>query len=287
VTGDVPGAGRPVSAGGALDPIDWAGRWRALVAGRNSQRTPRRDGGDAWAGRAGRFADYSRRLPPDDPLLARLRAVVRPDDTILDIGAGTGRYALPLARLVRRVVAVEPSPAMRGHLAARIAEEGAGNVDIVAAAWPAAAVAPAAVVLCAHVLYGVAEIVPFLRALDGHTGRACFVAIQVGQHPGLVDLHRAVFGEERVPQPAFMDLYNMLASIGIIADVQIVRSEGFRWADPAEAVAHYRDRLKIAPDGPDDERLRAALAARLERRGDGRWHWSGPPAQTALVSWTK
>src|SRR5690348_9922500 len=110
--------------------IDWAGRWRALIADRDTQRgVAHRDGDperDPWTSRAARFAAYSGGLPDDDPLFLRLRAIVRPDDTVLDVGAGAGRYALPLAGLARRVVAVEPSPAMRRHLEARIAAEGAG-----------------------------------------------------------------------------------------------------------------------------------------------------------------
>ena len=37
-------------------------------------------------------------------------------DVWLDIGAGAGRYALPLARTVARVIAVDSSPAMLGTL---------------------------------------------------------------------------------------------------------------------------------------------------------------------------
>ena len=148
-----------------LAPIDYAARWRALVAGRDEQRGAGYRDGDAerdpWRSRADRFATYSERLPDDDQLFARLRAEVRPEDTILDVGAGAGRYTVPLARLARRVVAVEPSPAMLGHLGARIAAAGADNVAVVGAAWPDAEVEPADVVLCSHVVYGVREIVMF------------------------------------------------------------------------------------------------------------------------------
>jgi SAM-dependent methyltransferase len=277
----------------ALDaPIDWAARWRALIVDRDAQRgVAHRDGDperDPWTSRADRFAAYSGGLPADDPLFLRLRAVVRPEDTVLDVGAGAGRYALPLAALARRVVAVEPSPAMRRHLEARIAGEGADNVAIVAAPWPEAETGDADVTLCAHVVYGVREIAPFLRELDRRTRRVCLVAIRADQHPGLHELSRALFGEERVRQPALLDLYNALAEVGIIADVQIPpASGGFRFADHEAAAAHYRDRLRIPPASPTEARLRAILAERLVREADGRWRWPGRLPRNAIVSWSK
>jgi precorrin-6B methylase 2 len=265
--------------------------WHSLVAGRDEQRgDDQRDGDparDPWRGRAERFAAYSDALPPDDPLLLRLRAAVRPDDTVLDVGAGAGRYAVPLAMLAHRVVAVEPSPAMRRHLAARLDATGVGNVTVVGAAWPDAEVSPADVTLCAHVVYGVREIGPFLRALDTHTRRLCLIAIRVEQHPGLLELARLVLDEERVRQPALIDLYNALAALGIAADVQIGPvSSGFRFADHAEAAAHYADRLRIPAEGATMERLHAALAAHLIQGHDGRWRWPGPPPRNAIVSWS-
>lgn len=272
-------------------PLTWAAAWEALVAGRDSQRgADRRDGDparDPWAaGRAERFASYSRELPIDDPLWARLRAAVRPDDSILDVGAGTGRYALPLAALAREVMAVEPSPAMRRHLDERIAAAGVGNLRVVGAAWPGAEAAPAEVTICAHVVYGVRQIAPFLRALDAHTRRLCLVAIRVDQHPGLGELSRALFGEDRVRQPALLDLYGALLELGIAADVQIVpASGGFRFADRAEATAHFRDRLRVPPDSPTEERLKELVAQHLTQEPDGRWRWPTPPPRNAIVSW--
>ena len=272
--------------------LDWAGRWRALIAGRDTQRgVARRDGDperDPWTSRADRFAAHSEHLPADDPLLAHLRVEIRPGDTLLDVGAGTGRYALPLAALARRVIAVEPSPAMRRHLAARVAAAGAGNVAIVGAPWPEAETEMADVTLCAHVVYGVREIAPFLRELDRRTRRLCLIGIRVDQHPGLHELARALFGEERVCQPALLHLYNVLAELGIIADVRVLpASGGFRFAEREEAVAHYRDRLRVPPAGPIEEHLRAILAERLVREADGRWRWPGQSPRNAIVSWAK
>ena len=281
-------------ASAATAPINspWAVAWEALVAGRDGQRgADQRDGDprrDPWAGRAGRFAAYSQTLPDDDPLWVRLRAAVRPGDMVLDVGAGAGRYALPLAALAREVVAVEPSPAMRGHLDARLAAAGVDNVRVVGAAWPEATVPPAEVTVCAHVVYGVRRIAPFLRALDDHTRRLCLVAIRVDQHPGLPELAQALFGEDRVRQPALLDLYGALLELGIAADVQIIpTSGGFRFADCAEATAHFRDRLRVPPGSSTEARLRELVAARLIQESDGRWRWPTPPPRNAIVSWQK
>src|SRR5436309_1347422 len=68
------------------------------------------DGADFYAPIAAMFrADPSRQ---DEGALNALRQLVRPEETWLDIGAGGGRYALPIALLAREVIALEPSEGM-------------------------------------------------------------------------------------------------------------------------------------------------------------------------------
>ncbi|MCC6625874.1 MAG: methyltransferase domain-containing protein [Chloroflexi bacterium] len=272
------------------EPIDWAARWRAIMDARRSQRAPRERvpaGGDHWARRADRLASYSERLPDDDPLLGRLRATIRPTDTIIDVGAGAGRYALPLAYLARQVIAVEPSPALRERLAARLSAESVTNVEIVPTDWEAADVAPAEVVLCSHVVYAVEEIVPFVHKLDDLTRRTCLVALRIGQQPGAAALWAALYGVPRAPQPAFLDLYNVLASIGIVGEVQIIPSGGFRYADLDEATAEVRERMHLPPDNSTDDALRARLREQLVRDASGWLTWPEPVQGNAIISWTR
>jgi SAM-dependent methyltransferase len=54
-----------------------------------------------------------------------------PKTTLVDLGAGTGRLAVAAARDCRRVVAVDPSPAMLAAVRERVAAEGRQNVDVV------------------------------------------------------------------------------------------------------------------------------------------------------------
>jgi ubiquinone/menaquinone biosynthesis C-methylase UbiE len=59
--------------------------------------------------------------------LARLRA----SDCVLDIGAGTGLLPLAAAPRVERVIALDVSPAMCGHLERKFARLGVDNAEVV------------------------------------------------------------------------------------------------------------------------------------------------------------
>jgi len=68
--------------------------------------------------------------------LDALVALIEPGDRWLDIGAGAGRYALPLAIRAREVIAVEPSASMRNALRMGKEEHGLANLRIVPGTWP-------------------------------------------------------------------------------------------------------------------------------------------------------
>lgn len=55
--------------------------------------------------------------------------------TVVDLGAGTGRFSLAVAGEVARVVAVDVSPAMQAVLRERVARGGAANVECVRAGF--------------------------------------------------------------------------------------------------------------------------------------------------------
>ena len=111
--------------------------WAQRVA-ENRAQVERRSEVDAaddfYAPSVARFVEDPRRT--DDPVLDALRSLARPTDRWIDVGAGAGRFALPLALTVREVIAVEPSERMREGLRAAMATHGIDNVTIVDARWP-------------------------------------------------------------------------------------------------------------------------------------------------------
>jgi ubiquinone/menaquinone biosynthesis C-methylase UbiE len=71
------------------------------------------------------------RLPEKKIVLETLAAVLTPGQTVLEIGAGTGRFTIPIAARVRRVTAVDFSGSMLRQLAGKMEKEGLGNIDLV------------------------------------------------------------------------------------------------------------------------------------------------------------
>lgn len=83
------------------------------------------------------------------PLIVALMtdlAHVGPDDTVLEVGTGSGYGAAVLSRLAARVCTLEVLPDLAARAAQRLASFGAGNVDVRTgdawAGWPGGAPTP-------------------------------------------------------------------------------------------------------------------------------------------------
>ena len=228
----------------------------------------------------------------DEPALSVLLASANDAQVWLDIGAGAGRYALPLALVVREVIAVEPSAGMRGALRTGMGEHGISNVRVVAGSWPEAAERlgdlPAAdVSMIAHVGYDIEAIGPFLDAMEQATRDRC-VAVLTDRSPASVadPFWPLVHGEERVPLPALPDLLEVLRTRG--RETEVVRVERPpRTFDSVPALtAFVRRQLFIAEGGEKDLHFRAVLPDRIVNR-DGGWTLADPPAGSiGIVTWS-
>jgi SAM-dependent methyltransferase len=227
-----------------------------------------------------------------EPALEVLFEQAGSNETWLDIGAGAGRYALPLALRVAEVIAVEPSASMRNALRTGKSEHGLDNLRLVGTAWPAAlselGQPPVAdVSLVAHVGYDIEEIGPFVDAMERATARLC-VAMLTDQSPASVadPFWPIVHGEERVPLPALPDLAELLRARGRRTDIRRVERAP-RTFDSFDGLATFvRRQLWIADDGEKEQRFRAALAGMARERDDDGWTLATPPVGSiGILTW--
>lgn len=231
----------------------------------------------------------------DEPLLDDLLALSHPGETWLDIGAGAGRYALPLALRVGPVIAVEPSQGMADALEAGAAEAGVDRVRLLRGGWPPSAPTTGAplpgsptadVALIAHLGYDIEAFDAFLTAMEAAARRLCVAVLMERQPSSAADeFWPIVHGEERVPLPGLRELVVVLVALGRVFEVRIHERPPRPYASEDEAIAFLRRQLWIAEGGRKDRVFVAAARKRLVQTPEGFVLRSWRPLPMGLLSW--
>lgn len=226
-------------------------------------------------------ADPRRR---DEPTLENLRSLVQPTDKVLDIGAGGGRYALPLALLCREVVAIDPSEGMLRVLAESTAEHQIANVRPVNGRWPTTT-EQGDVALISHIGYDVEDIGPFLDAMETNARRLCIAVLLSQPPPTEADrFWPVVHGVERATLPSLPEFLALLLARGKLFEVRLVERAPQSFEQPDQVLPFLRQQLWTALDGEKDRVLQKALRERVQQR-DGRFALSWEPAHVGIVTW--
>jgi SAM-dependent methyltransferase len=263
--------------------------WAALVRAEKDQveslpNRPRPE--DFYAPVADAFRADPRRT--DEPLVDRLRALVRPDETWIDIGAGGGRYTLPVALLARRAYAVEPSQGMRDVLATSARDNGIDNLEVYAERWPTAdSKAPVAdVAFISQVGYDIADFAAFLDQMEAHAKRLC-LSVMFDRAPisEFAPLWRPVHGEERVLLPGLAEFSALLFARGRTPRVVELIDIPSRTYESHEALQRAARRpLWVLEGTPEDARLGAAVRE-VAVEVEAGVSMSRQPRKLAFVTW--
>lgn len=265
--------------------------WKQRVDGHNLQST-RIEGKSLWAS-----SDFWRPLMShfavdphrtDDPGLNRLLTEVNSDSTVIDVGGGAGRFALPLALRCKSVVVVEPADSMVESLTQNAREAGINNVTVVQELWEDAKVEPADIVLSAHSVYGVVEVEPFIRKLETHAKTQVIMIALVNQPESqLSPFWKPLYGEERVDLPGLRELVNVLWELDIYPALQMFPPTPVPTFESKEAAfEELKRRLRVDDGSQEERRLSAALPDLLIETPNGLATKGVPPRRLGLISWT-
>ncbi len=253
-----------------VDTIDWNEAWKAIDRHKREK--------DGVANYTGRWLDYkrcgrfNRRVQEDNWKQAweRVHAMkVEPSSRVLDIGAGPGTLAIPLAGTVRHVTAVEPSPAMLGYLHENMGKRGITNVSTIQKKWEDVDLngdldAPYDIVVASYSL-GVPDLREALERMDRVSSRYVYIFWFAGTMSPRLQYYRGIwedlFGTLPYPRHTLTIIYNLLHQMGIYANVEITKADrSTRFSSVDEAVSDQQYELDLK-----DERQVAVLRDYLEK----------------------
>ncbi|MCL2877563.1 MAG: class I SAM-dependent methyltransferase [Acidobacteria bacterium] len=269
---------------------DWNALWKELVEIRDVDRRKRRETGegkDPWTDRAHRFHEGVReRWRQNDSSREFILSRVDADSTVLDVGTGTGAWSMMLARHVRRVTAVDPSESMLSVLHENMAAENVSNVSVVQGTWPDVDVEPHDFSLCSHAMYGCPDFAAFIRGMEKHTRRTCFLLLRATAGDCVqAEAARRLWGQP-FDSPNFAIAYNVLIQMGIYANV-LMENTGY-WKPRVSpnidaALQRLKREMYLAGVDEHDRFLIDLLRRRLSWK-DGVYVWPKEVC-SALVYW--
>lgn len=139
--------------------------------------------------------------------------------SVLDVGCGGGIAAFALAPPAGHLIGVDHQSEMLEMFASNATSRGV-SAEVFAGFWPAVAgqVPQADVVVSHHVAYNVADVAPFLQALNSHAKNR--VVIEIPTHHPLTNISAAwkyFWNLDRPTSPSAMELVAVLKEIGIRA----------------------------------------------------------------------
>lgn len=233
------------------DP-DWNGIWKerqrlqeaSKIAGDSSHNWNRKENAERY--------DANARSEYDDRVQRTIAALpVAKDARVLDIGAGPGTLALPLAPLVRSVTAVEPGAGMVDVLRRHAERDDIRNITCVQKRWeetdPARDLAPPYDIVVASLSLTMFDIREALAKMDTVTSGSVHLfwfADMPFWERMYADLWEPLHGRPYHSGPKADCLFGVLYQMGIFADVTMMPlAKEYRFGSREEMLEFFRKRF--------------------------------------------
>ncbi|MFA4825198.1 MAG: class I SAM-dependent methyltransferase [Methanoregula sp.] len=243
------------------DP-DWNGIWRARQVLHESSKH-HDDPSHNWNKRenAERYASTSRREYDERVETTIHGLAVTKESRVLDIGAGPGTLAIPLAPRVKEITAIEPGEGMAEILSERMRTEGITNISIIKKRWediiPARDLSGQYDVVIASLSLTMEDIRLALRKMDTVSRDSVylfwFVDLPFWERM-YADLWEPLHGLLYHSGPKADCLFGVLYQMGIYANVEMLPlKKEYRFTTMDEMTAFFRRRFNVTK--PEQERV--------------------------------
>ncbi|HNX17962.1 MAG TPA: class I SAM-dependent methyltransferase [Methanoregula sp.] len=260
----------------ACEPVDWNAVWAHKQRLQESTRHFE-DSSHNWndPANAKRYAANSEGQYDDRVKTTIAGLDLSKDMKVLDIGAGPGTLAIPLAPRVREITAVEPGAGMVLVLKELCKEKGISNITCVQKLWedvdPARDLDPPYDLVIASLSLTMEDIRAALKKMDAVSRKyVClywFVDMPFWERM-YVDLWKPLHGETYYPGPKADCLFEVLYQMEIYANVEMMLlPKQYRFSTPDEMTGFFRRRFRVTTQ-KQERVLDDYLATFIRQDGD-------------------
>ncbi len=275
-----------------VNEIDWSRIWREGIlffAGEADKAT-------SWDKIAPRWNDLQKKGDYGQKVLERIE--IAPDWTVLDVGAGAGLLAIPLAKKCKHVTALDISSQMLKCLTQNAAQENVSNITCVNIPFEDTVIGKDIekydIVIASRSMGWERNLQKFLKNMDTAAKRRAYIIWPAGNRPFDIGLYKAIgrpYGETRM----YIIIYNLLYQMGIRANIEIFQCHktAMSYKNIDEAFTELRKRFermganrKLNPE--EENKLRSYLQQTLKEISDGTVSFmDGKPELQAVIWWDK
>jgi len=244
------------------NPLNFASTWQEYARHNMSHRYADAEEIAFWHEHAlGYEAQLEREAQGSSETCKVIEAYLQSGDSLLDVGAGSGRFTIPFADSVAHITALDLSPTMLDILKRKADAQRKSNITTVCGNWEVQPIEPHDVVLAAWSLYRQHDILKSLQKLIDTTQRTLIIvdgdyAPRPSDDPPHECLKTEIWGGGDQGICNYLYFAGMLRQCRVRAQVHVVHETIKKYAPTPHQLA-----LQFAPDDATDAELATFTSA--------------------------
>lgn len=201
-----------------FESIDWNKVWKD----KRKKLPKKRHSNKYWDKRAPSFSAHAHKSKYSTDFIK----IIKPsaDDTVLDMGSGSGTLAIPLASKVKKVTAVDFSENMLRHLREFARKDNFKNIKTIKASWEddwdKAKIGKHDIAVASRSV-AIDDLQSGINKLNNAAKKRVYLSTVVGDGPHDRIIFEAI-GRKFFPPIDYIYIYNLLYQIGINANVNYI-----------------------------------------------------------------
>lgn len=263
--------------------VDWNDLWNQSL-----KNLPKKNNPESWDNIAPKFSKWMEKDDYPKKILNKIK--IEPNDSVLDVGCGSGAITIPMAKTAKKVTAMDISSKMLEILLEQAEKSNINNINILNKRIEDVKVDEVGkhdVVVASRSLNGVANIQKELEKINKISQKYVFITLWGVDNRKFEREMAELLGRTSHSHPDYIYVYNILHQMGIYANVEMLECNTRNFYNTTEE-ALDRLRWRIGDLNEEEESiLRKYLEETMIKTEDGTLTYSKGSADWVLIWWEK